>query len=163
MPGKVIGKKLNFGFVGQISRQEDAIVVARTTDGEVKFGQAVVLTEDNKIKAFGSSNVDADFVGFALREVKQATIYATGESKYESNEVADVLSRGTLTVKLASGTPAPGGKVYIRTVADTGKEIGDIESESDTGKNVALTNAIFTTGKVDANGVVEVTILNRRM
>lgn len=163
MPGKVIGKKLNYGFVGQISRQEDAIVTTRKAKGEIPFGSAIILNSDNEFETLKAASDLAKFAGFALREVKQATVYNTGIAKYEDGEPVSNLSRGSLTVKLSSGTPEAGGKVYVRVVADSGKNIGDIEAAADSNNTVELPGVKFTTGKVDANNVVEITLTSRQM
>lgn len=46
MPGSVIGKVLNLGYIGKISRDADAIVINRIVSGEseaIDFGAAVFL------------------------------------------------------------------------------------------------------------------------
>ena len=82
MSGVAIGKRLNHGYVGQPSRTDDSIIVSRVADGEIEFGAPVVLTADNKFKAFGGGNIASDFKGFAMREVAQASSYDTGKASY---------------------------------------------------------------------------------
>ena len=58
MPGSVIGKSLNLGYPGSISRSADAIIANRlfraTDTGTIPFGSPVVLNPDNTYSAFGS-------------------------------------------------------------------------------------------------------------
>ena len=164
MPGYAIGKSLNLGYEGNVSRSVDAIITARKAREKIGFGKPCILNQDNTYSPFGASNTAGQFVGVAVREVKQAISYTESVNAYEANERCDVISRGTVNVKINNGTPTAGGKVYIRTVVneDVSKGIvGEFEAVADTGKTIELTNAIFTTGKVDANGIAEITILSR--
>lgn len=166
MPGYAIGKSLNLGYEGNVSRSVDAIITPRKAKEKIGFGKPCVLNSDNTYSQFGADNTAAQFIGVAVREVKQAISYADASNTYEANERCDVISRGTVNIKVNKGTPTAGGKVYIRTVAngDIPKGVvGEFEAAEDTGKTVELTNAIFTTGKVDANGIAEITLLSRHV
>lgn len=166
MPGYAIGKSLNLGYEGNISRSIDDIVTARKAKGKIKFGQATILNSDNTYSPFGASNTAAQFAGVAVREVKQAISYTDASNAYEANERCDVISRGTVNVKVNNGTPTAGGKVYIRTAVNEdipNGVVGGFEATEDTGKTVELTNAIFTTGKIDANEIAEITLLSRNI
>jgi hypothetical protein len=60
------------------------------------------------------------------------------------------------------GTPTAGGNVYIRVVANGGNTIiGGFEATADSTNTILLTNAKWTTGKMDSNKCAEVTILSR--
>ena len=166
MPGYAIGKSLNLGSEGNVSRSVDAIITPRKAKEKIGFGKPCVLNPDNTYSAFGATNTATQFVGVAVREVKQAISYTDASNAYEANERCDVISRGTVNIKVNNGTPTARGKVYIRTA--TNEEIpkgviGEFEAVADTGKTVELTNAIFTTGKVDANGIAEITLLSRHV
>ena len=66
------------------------------------------------------------------------------EGGYHKNEAVPVMKRGCVNVICQNGTPAPGGKVYIRTVENESYPkavVGGFEATADTGKNVELTNA----------------------
>ena len=83
------------------------------------------------------------------------------EGGYHKNEAVPVMKRGCVNVICQNGTPAPGGKVYIRTVENESYPkavIGGFEAAADTGKNAELTNAQWK-GSADANGVAEMRIL----
>ena len=59
------------------------------------------------------------------------------------------------------GTPAIGGKVYVRIKANVSHPkalIGGFEAEADSENTVELTNAQWR-GNADANGVAELSIL----
>ncbi|WP_027633377.1 structural cement protein Gp24 [Clostridium hydrogeniformans] len=173
MPGKAIGIELNLGYPGTVSRSVDTIITARKVkskiDGDketaspVAFGEAVILNPDNSYSKFSSTNIATDFVGIAVREVKQTIDYYSA-AKYLPNEIMDVLNRGSITVKCNNGKPAAGGKVYIRIKENptlpNGK-IGQFEAVADGENTVEIPNLKWATGKLDSNKVAEVTILNR--
>ncbi len=166
MSGTVVGKQLNFGYPGTISRSVDAIVINRLSKGEITFGEPVVLNADNSISKFGESNVADDFVGVAVREVKQATEYATGKASYLDKERTDALVRGSVCVKINAGTATAGGKLHIRIKENSAIPdgvIGGFEAEADGLNTVELKGVRFTCGKIDSNKVAEITILERRI
>lgn len=166
MPGAVIGKQLNYGYVGSISRSIDAVVTNKLSKGKIPFGAPVVLNSDNTYSVFGETNTAADFVGIAVREVKQSTNYNSGTTEYEDKERTDVLSRGSICIKVNLGTPTANGKVYIRISKNDANPdgiVGGFEAEADDTHTIELSNVRFTTGKLDSNKVAEVTILSRAM
>lgn len=158
MPGKVIGKSLNFGYPGQIARTGDE--VSRTfpvKQGPINFGQAVQLNADGLIVPFAG-----EFAGVAMRRVKSALAY-TGQNlgQYIAGDACDILERGSITVHVVAGTAKPGAKVYAYKVASTGKEVGDFAAAADGTNTVELADVKFAT-TADANGVAEIVILNRK-
>lgn len=165
MPGSVIGKKLKLGYAGSVSRSIDAIITNKLSTGEIPFGAPVVL-KDNTYAIFGANNTESDFVGIAVREVKQAIDYNTSSSGYLDKERTDALNRGYICVKVNNGKPKANGKVHIRikeNVAIPKGIIGEFEAEADGSNTIELTNVRFTSGELDSNGVAEVTILSRVM
>lgn len=172
MPGKVIGIKMNTGYVGTVSASADAIIQARIAKKLIKFGEPVVLVAaENKYLgvadsvAGGTSFTAPQFAGIAVREVVQANVYDPQETPgYAANSVVDVLTRGQCTVLCQRGTPTAGGTVYVRTVANDSYPtavVGGFEADDDSGKVVALTNVQWTTGNMNADKVAEVTVLTR--
>lgn len=158
MPGKVIGKSLNFGYPGQIARTGDE--VSRTfpvKQGPINFGQAVQLNADGLLVPFAG-----EFAGVAMRRVKSALAY-TGQNlgQYIAGDACDILERGSITVHVVAGTAKPGAKVYAYKVASTGKEVGDFAAAADGTNTVELADVKFATA-ADANGVAEIVILNRK-
>jgi len=179
MPGTVIGKSLNLGYAGKVSRNPYNEIRARfvqsvlngsgvETKSNVAFGTPVVLNTDNTISAWKdiTSPTAASFSGIAVSEVKQSMTLDYGANAtggvYEPNMPADVLLRGNCTIICADGTPTAGGAVYICTVAGTTAAIGDFTATATptgSGTAIVIPNMKFTTGKQDsASGITEVTI-----
>lgn len=189
MPGGTIGKSLNLGYVGKVSRNADTLVSARKVksilDGSgaetlsaIPFGKAVVLNTDNTFSVWGQSGAGvsaataANFAGIAAGEVKQMTTYGniSGAGQYEPTESCDVVERGSVTVYVtdyANNAPTAGGKVYCCSAVGNGTlTVGGFYATATptgigSGTVLELTNVRFTTGKVDANGVSEVTVITR--
>ena len=168
MPGSAIGESLNLGFAGTISRNPDNIITARRLDensDKVFFGQAVALNADNSVSLVSDTNKE-NFIGFAAREVKQTTDYSSSQGCYNPGDALDILIRGNMTVKCNAGTPTAGGKVYVRVAENPSIPagiIGEIEAESDGSNTVLLDGIKFTTGKLDANRITEISILSRKI
>jgi hypothetical protein len=168
MPGQVIGKALQLGYPGSISRSSDFVNVNRPAAGDIPFGAVTVLNPDNTVAAFGASNTANDFLGIAVRVVKQQTDIFSVMGSYHANDAADNCVRGNIAVPFKNaGTPTAGGAVYVRVAEDAafpGALVGDIEAVADGTNNILLPNLRFTTGMTDAvSGVVEVTVLERRI
>jgi hypothetical protein len=168
MPGKAIGKRLNFGFAGTISRNPDNIVAARRLSEEseaVIFGQGVALNTDGSVELISEDNAD-NFIGFAVRVVKQTTDYYTSQGFYNPNEEVDVLTRGNMTVPCNNGIPEAGGAVYLRVAANPlipNGVIGEVEAAADGANSVLLGNVKFTTDQIDGNGITEIAVLTRNI
>lgn len=166
MPGAVIGKRLNLGYEGNISRSVDAITTPMLTKGEVPFGRPVAINEDGTVSLFGAESDVVDFVGISVREVKEAIDYGTSASGYLDKERIDVMNRGYMTVKINNGTPKVNGKVFIRikeNVAIPKGIVGGFEAEADGLNTVELPGVRFMSSNVDANKIAEITILSRAM
>lgn len=169
MPGYAVGKALNIGYPGNVSRQADAIIsnrIVKSSDSApIAFGDPAVLNSDNTYSKFGASGTAAAFAGIAVREVKQSTVFTSNVAgSYAPGDPCDVLSRGTIAVVCNVGTPTAGGDVYIRVTANgsipTGV-VGGFEAAADSTNTIKITNAKWTTGKIDANKVAEVTLTQR--
>lgn len=187
MPGTVIGKSLNLGFIGNVSRNPWNVIVARTVksilSGEtetlsvIPFGKPTVLNVDGTVSLWGDTGVGvsaataANFAGIAVAEVKQGTVYGSGQAGgYEPARKADALQFGSCTVKLnetlALGDIDAGTSVFIVDDAGTSVNVvvGDfVNSATPDGDSTAveIPGLKFKTGKVDANNVVEVTFTER--
>lgn len=172
MPGTVIGKQMNLGYAGSISRLADAIVSNRIlksvitsgaeTQPSVAFGEPVILNNDNSYSRFGATGTMANLAGISVREVKQSTDYNGGSSSYNPGDATDVLTRGSITVSCNNGAPLAGGAVYIRTLANVSIPlgiVGQFEATADGTNTMLVTNMKWTTGQVDANKIAEVTII----
>jgi hypothetical protein len=190
MPGTVIGKSLNLGYAGKISRNAGNIISARMvksilngggveTLSPIPFGSLVLLNADNTYSLFGqagagvASSVAASIAGIAVGEVKQVVTYggiANDNGLYAPTESADVLEIGSCTVFIkdtAANAPSAGGKVYVcSAVGDGTLKAGEMYASVTptgigTGTVIEIPNMRFTSGKVDANGICEISILTR--
>lgn len=165
MPGRTIGIMMNVGYAGTQSRTADAIIQNRIAEGTIAFGQAVVLTDTNKWRLVKTGDTAAVVAGIAVREVVQANTFdPQSNPDYVANVPCDVMVRGNCTVKCQRGTPASGAAVHVRITAnDTypNAVVGGFEAEADDANTIQVTNIEWTTGVMDANGNVEVTIKTR--
>ena len=157
MPGTVIGKKLNYGFPGQISRHGDE--VSRTfpvKEGEIVFGEAVALNEDGTVQAFGANHEAKDFCGVAMRRVKTATIWPMQNlGFYRETDPCDVLERGSIVVECVKGDPKVGGDVYVYKQTKKG-----FSAEEDGGNTVKLEGVRWASDK-DARNIAEIVLTTR--
>lgn len=164
MAGKVIGASLNHGFAGNFARQPDLIAVTRPNNADVniRFGSAVMADENGGVIPISADFTADKFVGVAGSETKSAFDYLDQNKggEYAPKEAVTVVQRGSISVICAAGTPVVGGDVFVRTVADGGKQVGDLEAVDDEGKNVKLTNAQWG-GGTDVNKVAELVLLTR--
>lgn len=164
MKGQVIGKKMPHGYAGSYSRQPDMVVETAPLTGtsELPFGAPVVMGANGSAQVWEQSSAAADFWGVAVREVKSAYDYMNqNRGVYRPGDAVPVMKRGCVNVICQAGTPAPGGKVYIRTKANAAKPnavVGGFEAAADEGNAVELTNVQWK-GAADANGVAELRIL----
>ena len=165
MPGKTIGIKMNVGYPGTQSRSADAIVQARVANTNIKFGEAVILTEDNKWASVTSSSVGTDIAGVAVREVVQCNTFdPQSNPDFMQGAIADVMVRGNCTVKCQRGTPKAGAAVYVRIKENSSYAsavVGGFEAADDTGNVVQVSNIEWTTGVTDSDGNTEITIKTR--
>ena len=184
MPTTAIGKDLNYGYAGKVSRNPLNKITARfvksilnssnvETLSNILFGAPVVLNTDGTVSLWGdsgtgvSSATAANFGGIAVAEVQQTFSYSLGAGGgssagyYSPAQPADILNSGSAVVKCTEGTPTAGGAVYVVTVAGTTAAVGDFVATSTpagSGTSVQLTNCSWTTGKIDSNNVCELTI-----
>lgn len=165
MPGKTIGIKMGAGYPGTQSRSADAIVQARVANTNIKFGEAVILTQDNKWSSVTDSTTAANIAGVAVREVVQCNTFdPQSNPDFMQGAIADVMVRGNCTVKCQRGTPKSGEAVYVRIKANASYSnavVGGFEADSDTTNSVQVPNIEWTTGVVDSNGNTEITIKTR--
>ena len=160
MAGKVIGKKLPFGFRGNVTRTPDTIIApyANVGSANIQFGEPVVYDADMRgVRQFKTGDTTDQVIGIAVRRIGQP--YADNEHGwyYTEGDTVDVLLRGSIAVEVASATGMTGrGKVYVRAGADNAVEI---VCEADGA--VEVPNAVFATGECDASNIAEVTILAR--
>lgn len=163
MAGKVIGKTMNLGWAGKVTRDADCIIDSRVVSSSstaIQFGAPVFLNTNNTVRNMGASDTTlAGFMGVAVSGVRQSINYATQLADYEPSAQCDVLTRGSVMVALPSSystTVIAGGAVYLDVDGGTYGFTPDAGTA-----NVAVTNAKFTTGIVDANKMAEITLLTK--
>jgi hypothetical protein len=179
MPGTVIGKSMNLGYPGSVSRSADTVIAARPVKSTdplgPKFGDPLVINVDSTGGTLssvadyitgGGSFTAAKFAGVAAREVKAVNTYSPAPTfvGYLPGDIADAIERGSVSVKVNVGTPVSGGTVYVRVLANgsiPAGVVGGFEAAADSTNTIALTGVVFRTGAIDANGVSEITLVNR--
>ena len=165
MAGKAIGKTLDFGFRGTVSRTPDTLIQAYQNVGsaDIQFGEPVVYDATNggvrKITTTDTTN--DNIIGIAVRRMGDP--YADNDKGwyYKQGDCVDVLVRGSIVVELKATTSiAAHGAVYVAN-GNNDMTAGDIYCASATGR-VQVPNAIFSTGKYDSNSCAEITITERK-
>ena len=167
MAGKVIGKNLPFGYRGTPSRNPDTIIEPFVNKGEdnIQYGDPVLYDPTaNGVRRLKSDDSSASaIIGIAVRRVGQPYANNVQGYYYAPGDMVDVMTRGSIMVELEAHTGiAPRGAVYADPA--TG-EISSLANHTPEGgsqvSHLAIPNAIFATGKYDANEITEITILSR--
>lgn len=168
MPGKTIGIMLPVGYEGTQSRTADAIIQNRVASVNIPFGMAVQLVSNkNQWEIVKAGTTAAQVAGVSVREVVQANTYnPQSDSGYPAETPCDVMVRGNCTVKCRRGTPVAGAAVYVRIEDNSstypGTVVGGFEAQQDDAKTIQIPNIEWTTGVVDSDGNVEITIKTRQ-
>lgn len=161
-----IGQTMPHGFAGSYARQPDSVISTRPAGGteQIPFGAPLKYDAEGRALPMGAGDTAAKFVGVAVREVKSALSYLEqGAGAYAPGEAVPVFMRGCINVKCQNGTPALGGKVYVRVAANSAlptAEVGGFEAVADAtaANTVELPNCQWA-GPADANGIAELRIL----
>jgi hypothetical protein len=119
------------GFPGAVTRADSLTIQPEMIDSATPptaYGAPVKLVS-GKVQPLGASGA---IYGLAVRAYPvQSTTNAFGAAAPPTSGLLDVMRRGYMAVALKQGTAAKGAQVYVRTVADTGKAVGDIEAGLD--------------------------------
>lgn len=155
------------GVPGDITRvdetsSEPAMLIAVTSVFAQSFGIAMVYASGG-ISQIGSGFAQADFGGVLVR---QAPGISTNGDALTGNipnpdQVQAWVVRGYINVICGYGTPARGGVVYVRTVANSNNElVGTFDATSDPSNNVALTvtQATWASDGKDASNNAELRV-----
>jgi len=166
MAGKAIGKTLNFGYRGAVSRTPDTIIQAYQNVGTdpIQFGEPVVFDATNGgVRKITTTDTTNDgIIGIAVRRMGDPYVDSNMGWYYKAGDVVDVLVRGSIVVELKATTSiAAHGKVYVAN-GNNSMTAGDLYCATATGL-VEVPNAIFTTGVADGNQCAEVTITERKV
>ena len=166
MAGKAIGKTLDFGYRGTVSRTPDTVIQAYQNVGSdnILFGEPVVYDATyGGVRKSGTSDTDSTgIIGIAVRRLGDPCADSAMGWYYKQGDTVDVLVRGSVVVETRAQTSiAARGPVYVAN-GNNSTAAGDIYCASGSGL-VQVPNAIFTTGKYDANKCAEVTITERKV
>lgn len=146
------------GVPGDVTRVDETNVepVKLITPFPANFGLPMMYAAGGV--TFSATPTAAAFAGILARAVPGISQSSVNEdvSTFQPNqkEINGLVVRGYVNVVCTIGTPVRGNPVYMRTVAATGKAIGDLEATFDSGNNVALTatpigNVTWATDGVD--------------
>ena len=158
-----IGTAMPHGMAGNYARQPDMIVNTFPAGGSdpIPFGAALKLS-DGKVVAMGASATPADFIGIAGREFKSTLNFLNQhQGQYAPDEAVSVFQRGSINVKCQRGTPAYGGKVYLRITSNASYStavVGGFEASADSDKTIELPFCKWM-GAADAAGIAELRIV----
>ena len=157
------------GFPGDITRSdvsnvEAKMLLAVATVFPQAFGVPMVYGVGG-VQVFGASNVAVDFAGILVREVPAIAASSAADlvsfpTAPNPKQPTGLMVRGYMAVLCPFGTPAAGGIVYVRTVANGNGVVGDFNATADGANSVALsaTQAIWNTDGKDVNGVAEIRV-----
>jgi hypothetical protein len=123
---------------------------------------------------YGTGGITPYAGGAASGVAGLLTRAAPGISNVSTNEVVDqftpnqaevqgLMVRGYATIFVNAGTPTRGSAVYIVQTASSGHVVGQFETTSNSGNNIALSgtvggNWVWATDGVDSNGYAEIRI-----
>jgi hypothetical protein len=154
----VIDTRAGAGVAGEITRRlestVESILLDQATDTPTAFGTAVKLASGLARKIVDGDD-GTDVFGLLVRT--EPSISETNGNVKE-DAVHGLMRRGYANVVCAIGTPVRGLPVYVRTAADTGKAIGDLEATEASGENVAIPGWTWAVAGKDADNISEVRI-----
>lgn len=166
MPGTVIGKTMNYGYPGQISRHGDEVSRTRAIKkgtAKIPFGAAVKINQDGTAQLMGSGDTADNFAGVAMRRVKTAYEYPNQSfGYYLDTEPCDILERGTVTVECVNGDPKVGGAVFVYVKDNADKKAGQFAAVADAANTVEVKCAKWGTSGKDSRNVAEIVLMYRQ-
>lgn len=154
------------GIPGAVNRVEQLTSEAQIMDTGTPvtlFGVPVKIVS-GLVRPIASGDAASLVYGFLIRPYPTQNVGAAygatdgyGAGTPNPNDIANVMTRGYMTVQLNNVTAAvKGGQVYVRVASGTTQNpIGGIEAGADGGNCVAITGAIFM-GPADAAGNTEI-------
>lgn len=124
------------GVVGSVTRPlETAVesVFLNSAKPVLAFGAPVKLVS-GKAEPFEANDTASKFYGILSRvapSISGSTAQTFASQVPNTDSPQGIVTRGYVNVACTIGTPVRGGAVYVRSVADTGKLVGDIEATAD--------------------------------
>ena len=157
--GKVLSN-FNNGWAGTPSRSHHNVIASfRNAGGEaIPYGCPVFLWPVGRgVMPYDDGSVTADnFAGFTVRVPDDAPdVFTASESAYQENDPVDVLTWGTVVVKLEGANIRIGDPVYLNP--QTGKLV------TVSGQGCIQLPGVVVRGPADSSGFAEVTVTQRRM
>jgi hypothetical protein len=158
--------RMDSGIPGTLNRMEHCTVEPQLYDQTLPptvFGIPIKYVTGKVLPIAAADTVANVVQGFLVRSypTQGTTSEALGAGTPNKAQIANVMKRGYMTVKvnasLPSAVPAKGGAVYCRKTDHGAGEylVGGVESDADSAKCEAITGCYFT-GPMDANGNVEI-------
>ena len=159
MMGKVLSN-FNNGWAGTPSRSHHNVIASfRNAGGEaIPYGCPVFIWAVGKgVMPYDDGSVTAEnFAGFTVRVPDDAPDgYRDSESAYQENDPVDVLTWGTVVVKLDGANIRIGDPVYLNP--QTRKLV------TVSGQGCIQLPGVVVRGPADSSGFAEVTVTQRRM
>lgn len=151
------------GVAGDVTRPDNTVVESGMLNASVApsaFGAPVKMTS-GKFEAIEAGDTAADFAGILSRiapAIAGDLVQTFEGGTPNTDSVQGIVVKGYVNVACTIGTPARGGVVYLRVVADTGKAIGDLEATADGTDNVALSGVEWAIDGKDASNITEIRI-----
>ena len=161
--------RMGAGFAGDVNRSHPVTIEPNLVDTNAPpaiFGQLVLVDSATQgVRPFTTGDASQAAYGVTVRpypfQANAASNYGAqsfGNAAAPAQGAIDVCRMGYIMgqVNLGQNPPVKNGAVYVRVAATSGQHvIGQLETASDPGNNVLVTNCTFA-GGMDANGVAEV-------
>lgn len=156
------------GVPGSITRTDESNVEPAflITPFPANYGVPMKYTTGG-ITPMASGDAASVFAGVIARAVPGISQNTNNETinvfQPNQSEVQGLCTRGYINVTVNAGTPVRGGQVFVVVTASSGHVVGQYETTSNGGNNVALTgtvvgNVTWASDGVDASGNAEIRI-----
>lgn len=124
------------GVAGDVTRPDETIVesgILNASKAPTAFGVPLKLVSGKfeKIEASDAASVFAGILSRIVPSIAGDTAQTLSGGTPNTESMQGVAVKGYVNVVAAIGTPVRGNPVYMRTAADTGKLVGDLEATSD--------------------------------
>lgn len=173
MPGAVqlatVGPGL--GYAGESAAGPRDLIIQKPVDAgsaNIPWGSPVYAVPANNTVTLADGSFSAAlFVGIATGKMKQNQTFVPGNNEtgnfFAPYSAADIIQVGFVPVFIQRGTSINwGGTVYVRKVlngAYPNAVVGGFETTGDSTNTVALTNAVWESNYIDANGMALLKLL----
>ncbi|EBM0567322.1 hypothetical protein NXJ56_001021 [Salmonella enterica] len=161
MPGQSILYAPGYGYPGASTRPSHSTIEPVMLDSAKPFADNGLPGKKTGGKFVPLEEGDTADVIYGIRVRSYPFMSDEDVSRQLStpyNHTGDVMVRGYIAVKVNAGTPAEGGKVWVRVKGETSdKPLGGFEAAADAtaGNTVELKIARFM-GNADADGIAEI-------